>query len=102
MRQRGQDAGCGGFERYGLALEVYAVDFSGRQGLEDCTDDADKAEEDLRRRLTPLELPAPSLPSRAPRGFSVRRLTLFFAAVAVQELPVRPGAGEVILVVLHD
>lgn len=53
VRQSGQDAGCGGFERDGLALKVYAIDSFGSQGLEDCTNDANKADKDLKRRLIP-------------------------------------------------
>lgn len=34
--QRGEDPGCGGFERDGLAFEVDAVDSLRIQGLEHC------------------------------------------------------------------
>lgn len=102
MRQSGQDSGCGGFERDGLALKVYTVDSFGIQGLEDCTGAANKGDKGRKWRQLPFEL-APSVTASAVSGrLNASRLTLFFAAVGVQELSVRPSAGEVVLVVLHD
>lgn len=44
VRQCGQNARCGGLECNGLALEVYAIDSFGSQGLEHCTKEEDADE----------------------------------------------------------